>query len=96
MSELIIWCLCSWLGAGTPRHRRSSLCHSGVWAGPAAPFPGALSLPDPARDARIERRRAADRAAASRALDRFTADLYDGVCEAIGESGRLFRGDYAE
>lgn len=70
MADVIAWCLCAWLGAGTPKHGRSELCLPGVWAGPPAPYPAALQLPDPARDARIARRRAADRAAASRALDR--------------------------
>jgi hypothetical protein len=38
MSELI-FCLCAWLGVGTPRHERSGLCFPGVFAGPPAPFP---------------------------------------------------------
>lgn len=86
-SRLPLFCLCAWLGAGTPKHRRGALCFYGVWAGPAAPYPlpgeephPALIVrpaPDPARDARVAARRADDARRAGRALDRFVADLYE-------------------
>jgi hypothetical protein len=120
MSELI-FCLCAWLGVGTPRHERSGLCFPGVFAGPPAFFPAgpmpivncgrAVDLgermticvecvphgrclmapivradPDPERDERVRRRRAADARRAGRALDALLADNCSGLrCTCCGQ-----------